>query len=112
MMLHYQRLATLVTARQLEKPVSRDPDDDAVLACALAARPASLRDLGQRGAGHATALEHALGGVQHQVAGGKCVFFGFTGHGFLLRYIHSRVYVDWPKILPGVASFMHRPQPL
>lgn len=38
MMLHYQRLVTLVTTRQLEKPVSRDADDDAVLACALAAR--------------------------------------------------------------------------
>ena len=38
MLLDYQRLATVVTARQLEKPVSRDADDDAVLACALAAR--------------------------------------------------------------------------
>ena len=33
-----KRLATTVTARQLDKPVSRDADDDAVLACALAAR--------------------------------------------------------------------------
>ena len=38
-MLHsYRRLVTLVTARQLVKQVSRDVDDDAVLACALAAR--------------------------------------------------------------------------
>ncbi len=35
---HYRRVATLVTARQLEAQVSRDADDDAVLACALAAR--------------------------------------------------------------------------
>jgi uncharacterized protein len=35
---HYRRIATLVTARQLEGRVSRDADDDAVLACALAAR--------------------------------------------------------------------------
>ena len=38
MLLDYRRLATLVTARQLDRPVSRDADDDAVLACALAAR--------------------------------------------------------------------------
>lgn len=38
MMHHYQRLATRVTARQLDQPVSRDVDDDAVLACAIAAR--------------------------------------------------------------------------
>ena len=38
-MLHnYQRLATVVTARRLAQQVSRDADDDAVLACALAAR--------------------------------------------------------------------------
>ena len=38
-MLHnYRLLATLVTARRLEQQVSRDADDDAVLACALAAR--------------------------------------------------------------------------
>lgn len=35
---NYRRIATLVTARQLEAQVSRDADDDAVLACALAAR--------------------------------------------------------------------------
>lgn len=35
---HYQKLATTVTARRLAQQVSRDPDDDAVLACALAAR--------------------------------------------------------------------------
>ncbi|MBK7006040.1 MAG: putative toxin-antitoxin system toxin component, PIN family [Burkholderiales bacterium] len=35
---HYRRVATMVTARQLDTPVSRDADDDAVLACALAAR--------------------------------------------------------------------------
>lgn len=37
MIRNYRRLATLVTARQLVQPVSRDADDDAVLACALAA---------------------------------------------------------------------------
>ena len=35
---HYRRVATLVTARQLVAQVSRDADDDAVLACALASR--------------------------------------------------------------------------
>jgi putative PIN family toxin of toxin-antitoxin system len=35
---HYRRLAYRVTARQLIKRISRDPDDDHVLACALAAR--------------------------------------------------------------------------
>ena len=34
----YRQTATQVTARQLERRVSRDIDDDAVLACALAAR--------------------------------------------------------------------------
>lgn len=38
MLASYRRIATLVTARQLDAPVSRDADDDAVLACALAAR--------------------------------------------------------------------------
>lgn len=38
MLRNYRRLATLVTARQLAQRVSRDADDDAVLACALAAR--------------------------------------------------------------------------
>lgn len=38
MLASYQRIATLVTARRLGTPVSRDADDDAVLACALAAR--------------------------------------------------------------------------
>ena len=37
MLLQYRRLATLVTSRQLSQQVSRDADDDAVLACALAA---------------------------------------------------------------------------
>jgi putative PIN family toxin of toxin-antitoxin system len=38
-MLHnYQKLATMVTARRLAQQVSRDADDDAVLACALAAQ--------------------------------------------------------------------------
>lgn len=37
MLLGYRSVATLVTARQLDQPVSRDADDDAVLACALAA---------------------------------------------------------------------------
>lgn len=38
MLASYRRLTTLVYARQLEVQVSRDADDDAVLACALAAR--------------------------------------------------------------------------
>lgn len=38
MLANYRRLATLVTARQLTDQVSRDADDDQVLACALAAR--------------------------------------------------------------------------
>ncbi len=37
MLLNYRRLATVVTAHQLAQQVSRDADDDAVLACALAA---------------------------------------------------------------------------
>lgn len=35
---NYRRLSTLVTARRFAQPGSRDADDDAVLACALAAR--------------------------------------------------------------------------
>jgi uncharacterized protein len=35
---NYKRVATLVTPRQLTQQVARDADDDAVLACALAAR--------------------------------------------------------------------------
>lgn len=35
---HYRRLATRVTVRRLAQQVARDRDDDAVLACALAAR--------------------------------------------------------------------------
>ena len=35
---NYRRIATQVAARQLEQRVSRDADDHAVLACALAAR--------------------------------------------------------------------------
>ena len=38
MLVSYRRIATLVTARQLDVQVSRDLDDNAVLACALAAR--------------------------------------------------------------------------
>lgn len=38
MLASYKRLSTTVTARQLNERVSRDADDDAVLACALAAR--------------------------------------------------------------------------
>ncbi|RZL02853.1 MAG: putative toxin-antitoxin system toxin component, PIN family [Rubrivivax sp.] len=38
MLANYRRIAKLVTANQLEQQVSRDIDDDAVLACALAAR--------------------------------------------------------------------------
>lgn len=35
---HYRRLAHRVTVRQLTRRISRDADDDQVLACALAAR--------------------------------------------------------------------------
>ena len=35
---HYQRLAHRVTVRQLTQQISRDADDDQVLACALAAK--------------------------------------------------------------------------
>lgn len=35
---NYRRIAILVTARRLNHQVSRDADDDAVLACALATR--------------------------------------------------------------------------
>lgn len=38
MLTHYRRIATVMTARQLDAQVSRGADDDAVLACALAAR--------------------------------------------------------------------------
>ena len=38
MIANYRRIATLVTARHLTPRISRDADDDAVLACALAAR--------------------------------------------------------------------------
>lgn len=35
---NYQKLSTTITARRLAQQVSRDADDDAVLACALAAQ--------------------------------------------------------------------------
>ena len=35
---NYRRIATAVTARRLGQQVSRDADDDVVLACALASR--------------------------------------------------------------------------
>ena len=38
MLVNCRRITTLVTARQLDAQVSRDADDDVVLACALAAR--------------------------------------------------------------------------
>ncbi|TAM85362.1 MAG: putative toxin-antitoxin system toxin component, PIN family, partial [Candidimonas sp.] len=38
MVAHYRRIATLVNAHRLAAPVSRDTDDDAVLACAVAAQ--------------------------------------------------------------------------
>ena len=38
MLAAYRRIATVVTARQLDELASRDADDDAVLGCALAAR--------------------------------------------------------------------------
>jgi putative PIN family toxin of toxin-antitoxin system len=38
MLANYRRIVTVVTARPLEQQVSRDIDDDAVLACALAAK--------------------------------------------------------------------------
>jgi putative PIN family toxin of toxin-antitoxin system len=34
----YEEIVTIVTPRRLRAPVSRDPDDDAVLACAVGAR--------------------------------------------------------------------------
>jgi uncharacterized protein len=34
----YKSIVTTVTSQRLHEPVSRDADDDAVLACALAAR--------------------------------------------------------------------------
>jgi putative PIN family toxin of toxin-antitoxin system len=38
LMSHYRRLAYRVNTRQLTRRISRDPDDDQVLACALAAK--------------------------------------------------------------------------
>jgi len=38
MVAHYRRIATMVTARQLASQISRDADDDRVLACAVAAQ--------------------------------------------------------------------------
>lgn len=38
MLARYSKLASVVSTRQLAEQVSRDVDDDAVLACALAAR--------------------------------------------------------------------------
>lgn len=38
LLIGYRSITTLVSARQLGQPVSRDADDDAVLACARAAR--------------------------------------------------------------------------
>ena len=38
MLLNFRRLATVMTAHRLAQQVSRDADDDAVLACALAAQ--------------------------------------------------------------------------
>ena len=38
MLRNFQKLATTVTARKLAQQVSRDADDDSVLACALAAQ--------------------------------------------------------------------------
>jgi putative PIN family toxin of toxin-antitoxin system len=38
MLLAYRRVATVVAARRLQEQVSRDADDDDVLACALAGR--------------------------------------------------------------------------
>jgi putative PIN family toxin of toxin-antitoxin system len=35
---HYRRLTYRITTRQLTRRISRDPDDDQVLACALAAK--------------------------------------------------------------------------
>jgi uncharacterized protein len=39
---HYQRLAHRVTVRQLTQRISRDADDDQVLACAMAAKAAFI----------------------------------------------------------------------
>lgn len=38
MLRNYQRLVTMIATRRLAQQVSRDADDDAVLACALAAQ--------------------------------------------------------------------------
>jgi putative PIN family toxin of toxin-antitoxin system len=38
MLRNYRRFAQLVPVRKLAQQVARDPDDDAVLACALAAQ--------------------------------------------------------------------------
>lgn len=38
MLVSFRRISTLINARQLTRQVSRDADDDAVLACAAAAR--------------------------------------------------------------------------
>jgi uncharacterized protein len=38
MLADYRRLVAIVRAKPLETPLSRDPDDDAIIACALAAR--------------------------------------------------------------------------
>lgn len=38
MLAGYRRIATTLTAQQLDERESRDADDDAVIACALAAR--------------------------------------------------------------------------
>lgn len=38
MLANYRRIARLVTPKPLAEPISRDVDDDAVLACAAAAR--------------------------------------------------------------------------
>lgn len=42
MLRNYRRLASTVTVKPLARPVARDRDDDAVLACALAAHAALI----------------------------------------------------------------------
>jgi putative PIN family toxin of toxin-antitoxin system len=69
MISNYRRLATLVTARQIASQVSRDADDDAVLACALAAHADLIvsgdKDLLVLKAFHGMPIVTAAQAIQH-----------------------------------------------
>ena len=69
MLAGYGRIATGVTARKLDKRVSRDVDDDAVLACAPAARADLVLD--------ATARRVATRGVMVQKSAAAIVVFRY-----------------------------------